>query len=104
MRVELRTTKKISCWTDSFSGKPAITPRYDYNQIVYRMALDDQRLFLPAPVYRLRDGRYLMREGVAAAPGYPGRAVHQGRLSRRDAHHGSYQRGHHLPHHGPLPR
>jgi hypothetical protein len=34
---------------------------------MYRVALDDPRLFLPAPVYRLRDGRYLMREGVAAA-------------------------------------
>ena len=54
-------------YTDSFSGNPVITPRYNYNQIMYRMALDDPRLFLPAPVYRLRDGRYLMREGVAAA-------------------------------------
>jgi hypothetical protein len=54
-------------YTDSFSGNPIITPRYNYNQIMYRMALDDPRLFLPAPVYRLRDGRYLMREGVAAA-------------------------------------
>jgi hypothetical protein len=34
---------------------------------MYRIALDDPRLFLPAPVYRLRDGRYLMRDGVAAA-------------------------------------
>ena len=54
-------------YTDSFSGNPVITPRYNYNQIMYRMTLDDPRLFLPAPVYRLRDGRYLMREGVAAA-------------------------------------
>ena len=54
-------------YTDSFSGNTVITPRYNYNQIMYRMALDDPRLFLPAPVYRLRDGRYMMREGVAAA-------------------------------------
>ncbi len=54
-------------YTDSFSGNPVITPRYNYNQIMYRMALDDIRLFLPAPVYRLWDGRYLMREGVSAA-------------------------------------
>jgi hypothetical protein len=54
-------------YTSAFSGNPVITPRYDYNQIMYRVALDDPRLFLPAPVYRLRDGRYLMREGVAAA-------------------------------------
>jgi len=32
--------------TDSFSGNPVITPRYNYNQIMYRMALDDTRLFL----------------------------------------------------------
>jgi hypothetical protein len=54
-------------YTDTFSGNPVITPRYNYNQIMYRLALDDPRLFLPAPVYRLRDGRYLMREGVTAA-------------------------------------
>jgi len=54
-------------YSDSFSGNPVITPRYNYNQIMYRVALDDPRLFLPAPVYRLRDGRVLMREGVSAA-------------------------------------
>jgi len=54
-------------YTESYSGNPVITPRYNYNQIMYRMALDDPRLFLPAPVYRLRDGRSLMREGVSAA-------------------------------------
>jgi hypothetical protein len=57
-------------YTDSFSGAPAKTPRYDYNQIMYRLKLDDPRLALPAPVYRVRQesGRaaYLMREGVAA--------------------------------------
>lgn len=53
-------------YTSAFSGAPVKTPRYDYNQIMYRMALDDPRLFLPAPVYRLRDGRYLMRDGVEA--------------------------------------
>jgi len=54
-------------YTESFSGNPVITPRYNYNQLMYRMALDDARLFLPSPVYKLRDGRYLMREGVSAA-------------------------------------
>jgi hypothetical protein len=53
-------------YTEIFSGNPVITPRYDYNQLMYRLSLDDPRLFLPAPVYRLRDGRYLMREGVEA--------------------------------------
>ncbi len=31
------------------------TPRYDYNQIMYRLSLDDPRLVLPTPVYRMRD-------------------------------------------------
>jgi hypothetical protein len=31
-------------YTTSFSGNPAPTPRYDYNQIMYRLELDDPRL------------------------------------------------------------
>jgi hypothetical protein len=31
-----------------------LTPRYDYNQIMYRLALDDARLVLPVAVYRMR--------------------------------------------------
>ncbi len=54
-------------YTNAFSGNPVITPRYDYNQLMYRLRLDDERLHLPAPVYRLRDGRLLMKEGVSAA-------------------------------------
>jgi hypothetical protein len=57
-------------YTASFSGAKEKTPRYDYNQIMYRLALDDPRLALPAPVYRVRkaDGKtgYLMRGGVEA--------------------------------------
>ncbi|MBM3832177.1 MAG: hypothetical protein FJ403_02650 [Verrucomicrobia bacterium] len=55
-------------YTASFSGAREKTPRYDYNQIMYRLALDDSRLSLPAPVYRMadRDGnvRYLFREEI----------------------------------------
>ena len=54
-------------YSNTFSGNPSRTPWYDYNQIMYRLALDDARLFLPAPVYRLRDGRYALREQVEAA-------------------------------------
>lgn len=57
-------------YTASFSGARSKTPRYDYNQIMYRLRLDDPRLSLPAPVYRVRapDGhrRWLMREGIEA--------------------------------------
>jgi len=31
-------------YTQSFSGNPVATPRYDYNQIMYRLDLDDDRL------------------------------------------------------------
>jgi hypothetical protein len=55
-------------YTDFFSSAAVKTPRYDYNQIMYRLALDDSRLFLPAPVYRVvePDGltRYELREDL----------------------------------------
>ncbi|MCC6390530.1 MAG: hypothetical protein IT167_07995 [Bryobacterales bacterium] len=53
-------------YSDTLSGSPVNTPRYDYNQIMYRLDLDDPRLFLPAPVYHTRDGRYLQRQTVDA--------------------------------------
>ena len=42
-------------YTESFSGNPVRTPRYDYNQILYRLDLDDPRVNLPVAVYALRD-------------------------------------------------
>lgn len=55
-------------YTAAFSGAKTKTPRYDYNQIMYRLDLDDPRLALPAPVYGTAgtdgNGRFLMREGV----------------------------------------
>ena len=53
----------------TFSGEAAnATPRYDYNQIMYRLALDDRRLYLPAAVYQTRDkdGRidYFLYDGL----------------------------------------
>ena len=60
-------------YTNSFSGNPDQTPRYDYNQIMYRLALDDPRLFLPVPVYLVKgvDGipHYVLREGVVSQNG-----------------------------------
>jgi hypothetical protein len=40
-------------YASTFSGNPNPTPRYDYNQIMYKLDLADERLLLPAPVYRL---------------------------------------------------
>lgn len=57
-------------YTDTYSGSTDLTPRYNYNQIMYRLALDDPRLALPVPVYRLgrADGTvaYGLRETVDA--------------------------------------
>ena len=55
-------------YTNAFSGNPDKTPRYDYNQIMYRLSLDDTRLFLPVPIYQIRDIdgmiRLMLREEV----------------------------------------
>ncbi|MHC4726988.1 MAG: hypothetical protein ACYS17_07115, partial [Planctomycetota bacterium] len=56
-------------FTHTFSGSAEnATPRYDYNQIMYRLNLDDSRLTLPVAVYQVRDreGRksYLLRNGM----------------------------------------
>ncbi|UCG15939.1 MAG: hypothetical protein JSV19_11660 [Phycisphaerales bacterium] len=38
-------------YTRTFSGNADATPRYDYNQIMYRLDLADRRLALPVAVY-----------------------------------------------------
>ena len=53
----------------TFSGSAEnATPRYDYNQIMYRLNVDDPRLALPVAVYQIRDKQdrrdYLLRDGV----------------------------------------
>ena len=45
-------------YTHTFSGsKEQATPRYDYNQMMYRLDLADARLSLPEPVYQVRTAR-----------------------------------------------
>lgn len=57
-------------YTNTYSGVTDLTPRYNYNQLMYRLNLADPRLSLPEPVYQLRlpDGstRYGQREMLAA--------------------------------------
>ena len=63
-------------YTNTYSGNADKTPRYDYNQIMYRLTLDDARLSLPAPVYAMSETsgasanigamRYAMRDAVDA--------------------------------------
>jgi hypothetical protein len=43
-------------YTAMFSPAKQFTPRYDYNQMMYKLELDDPRLRLPVPVYRVRSG------------------------------------------------
>lgn len=43
-------------YTATFSGNPVATPRYDYNQIMYKLDLADSRLKLPVAVYEKSDG------------------------------------------------
>lgn len=58
-------------YTHSFSGNPDRTPRYDYNQLMYRLDLDDPRLRLPLAVYDLSAGEHAWR----LASGRPGQPV-----------------------------
>ncbi|WP_435016425.1 hypothetical protein TA3x_003991 [Tundrisphaera sp. TA3] len=60
-----RTIYFEGTYTASFSGNTDPTPRYDYNQIMYRLDLGDDRLNLPVPVYR-QGQDYALR-----TPGHP---------------------------------
>ena len=42
-------------YTSTFSGNKHPTPLYDYNQVMYRLQLDDPRLNLPTPIYERVD-------------------------------------------------
>jgi hypothetical protein len=59
-----RTIYFEGTYSHTFSGSPeTATPRYDYNQIMYRLDLDDERLLLPVAVYRTPDG-YKLRQDL----------------------------------------
>jgi hypothetical protein len=56
----------------TFSGSlENATPRYDYNQIMYRLNLDDPRLTMPVAVYQITSANgksdYLLGDGVEKA-------------------------------------
>ena len=48
-------------YTATYSGNDNRTPRYDYNQIMYRLNLADPRLDLPVPVYLQANGALALR-------------------------------------------
>lgn len=57
-------------YSDFFDAGGPITPRYNYNEIMYRLDLSDPRLALPVPVYRVSSdhsgARYLLRDELEA--------------------------------------
>jgi hypothetical protein len=74
-------------YTATFSGNPVQTPRYNYNQIMYRLDLADPRLNLPVPVYggdarRESGGRGDVREPQEAEGGGGARHMLPGRGSK----------------------
>lgn len=48
-------------YVNTFSGNPETTPRYNYNQILYRLDLSDPRLALPAPETKTADPTLIPR-------------------------------------------
>ena len=47
-----RTIYFEGTYTHAFSGNTEQTPRYDYNQIMYRLELDDPRVSVPVAIYQ----------------------------------------------------
>lgn len=61
-----RTIYFEGTYTNTFSGNPEQTPRYDYNQILYQLALDDPRLMLPMAMAEGGEGP--LRTGAKGVP------------------------------------
>jgi hypothetical protein len=64
-------------YTTLFSDAAEPTPRYDYNQIMHRLDLEDPRLALPVPIYEVagRGERFAEKRDLHAADGDPPVAV-----------------------------
>lgn len=72
-------------YTNSFSGNKEQTPRYDYNQVMYRLDLADPRLSLPVAIYEpeprrlatgpMLDGSVAGRSIAFYTPDRPGEAT-----------------------------
>jgi hypothetical protein len=60
-------------YTDTFSGNTDHTPRYNYNQIMYRLDLADARAVLPVPVYADEGGAGLRVGADAGSAGLAAR-------------------------------
>jgi hypothetical protein len=64
-----RTIYFEGTYTNTYSDVKDLTPRYNYNQLMYRLQLDDPRLAIPEPVYIVKgaDGstHFAMRGEIA---------------------------------------
>ena len=60
-------------YTRTFSGACAPTPRYEYNQIMYKLDLDNPRLRVPVAIYEADQGfpRFLAADRLSAPRGNP---------------------------------
>jgi hypothetical protein len=70
-----RTIYFEGTYANTFSGNGDATPRYDYNQIMYKLDLGRPELSLPVPIYALSDER-------EAGPIGPGGGDHPERHGR----------------------
>jgi hypothetical protein len=65
-----RTIYFEGTYTHSFSGNPDQTPRYEYNQLMYRLDLDDPRVAIPVAIYRqagAQSERLAARKSITSA-------------------------------------
>jgi hypothetical protein len=58
-------------YTATYSGAKELTPRYDYNQLLYRIDLSRPELSLPVPVYDLEEGHARLVTKGELRPGAP---------------------------------
>jgi hypothetical protein len=58
-------------YTTTFSGNNDPTPRYDYNQVMYRLDLSDRRLALPVAIYEVPSARGGPKLSVQSGPPVP---------------------------------
>jgi hypothetical protein len=62
-------------YAQTFSGNPEATPRYDYNQMMYKLDLADPRLALPVAIYDLPEGKLPALGTIHAAGASAGRPI-----------------------------
>ncbi len=52
-----RTIYFEGTYTKAFLQTQDNLPRYEYNQLMYQLSLDDPRLYMPSPVYKVKNDR-----------------------------------------------